>query len=284
MNETAPVLTVVPVEPDIPLQRGVSLSALFTLFTLTLRQHARGLRLVLLGLLFLLPALLAVLVRFTNPNVPAEHLEEVLILYLMPHVLVPLAALLYASGMIADEVEEQTLTYLLVRPLPRRAIYLTKLLASWLTVAVLVGAFTFVSYGAVSWGNADFARQSLPWRPLHMAGLFTLTLFGYCAGFGLLSLVVRRSLVVGIVYIAVFEGLLANIDFAFRQLTIVHYFRVLCARWLDLRPRAWQLNLTAAPTAENAVLILAAAGLLATVAGAFLFAGREFRVKTPEGS
>ena len=49
---------------------------------------------------------------------------------LMPHTLVPLTALLYATGMIHDEIEEQTLTYLLVRPLPKWGIYLTKLLAT----------------------------------------------------------------------------------------------------------------------------------------------------------
>ena len=30
------------------------------------------------------------------------------------------AALLFASGMVQDDVEEQTLTYLLIRPVPER--------------------------------------------------------------------------------------------------------------------------------------------------------------------
>ena len=44
---------------------------------------------------------------------------------LIPHALAPLAALFYAAGIIQDEVEEQTLTYLLLRPLPRWALYLS---------------------------------------------------------------------------------------------------------------------------------------------------------------
>ena len=41
-------------------------------------------------------------------------------------------------------------------------------------------------------------------------------MFAYIAIFGGLSLLVRRSLVLGVGYIVVFEGVLANIDFVIR--------------------------------------------------------------------
>ena len=53
--------------------------------------------------------------------------ESVLVFGLIPQALVPLTALLFASGMVQDDVEEQTLTYLLIRPIPRWPIYLAKL-------------------------------------------------------------------------------------------------------------------------------------------------------------
>ena len=61
-----------------------------------------------------------------------RNLQFAFVFNLIPHALVPLAALLYATGIIQDEVEEQTLTYLLLRPLPRWALYLIKLLATML--------------------------------------------------------------------------------------------------------------------------------------------------------
>ncbi len=268
----------------VPVRAGFNLSGLGTLFWLTLRQHARGMRLGMVCALFLLPTFIAVLVKVASPHVPAQHLEEVLIFYILPHVLVPLTALLYASGMIQDEIEEQTLTYLLVRPLPRWAIYLTKLLATVLICAALAAVFTPISYAALAWGDAEYAGKIFPQRPLQVAGLFALSLFAYCSLFGFLSLFLRRSLVTGVIYIAVFEGLLANIDFAFRHLTVVYYFRVLCARWLELNPRSWRLDLKTAPSAESVVQILVATSLAFAVCAALLFARREFRVKTPEGS
>ena len=54
-----------------------------------------------------------------NPQYDPEDAELALIFGLIPQAILPLTALVFASGMIQDEVEEQTLTYLLIRPLPR---------------------------------------------------------------------------------------------------------------------------------------------------------------------
>src|SRR5262245_13557962 len=96
--------------PPLTHDRGVAWSALGTLFWLTLRQQLHGKRLIILAVLYALPIGLAVLIR-TLPHPPdPAHLEFALIFTMFPHVLVPLTALLCASGVIQDEGEEQTLT------------------------------------------------------------------------------------------------------------------------------------------------------------------------------
>ena len=94
------------------------------LFWLTLRQQTRGRKLLVLVVLYALPCILALVLRSLSRPAPTDILEFALIYNLVPHALAPLTALLYAGGMIQDEVEEQTLTYLLVRPLPRPALYI----------------------------------------------------------------------------------------------------------------------------------------------------------------
>ena len=54
---------------------GSLLTALWALYELTLRQHLHGKRWLVLGALFLMPALLAALVRATAPDVEAVLLE-----------------------------------------------------------------------------------------------------------------------------------------------------------------------------------------------------------------
>src|SRR5947209_4341195 len=116
--------------PRLAPPRGSLLTSLWTLYTLTFRQHLHGRRWMVMAVLFLLPAALAVLIRATAEGAPPREVEFVLGFFFIPQALLPLVALVYASGIIQDEQEEQTLTYLLIRPIPRWAIYGVKLLAT----------------------------------------------------------------------------------------------------------------------------------------------------------
>ncbi len=264
---------------------GMAWSGLGTLFWLTLRQQLRGKRLLILALLYLLPIAVAVVVRNVAYPPAAADLEFALIFTMIPHVLVPLTALLFASGMIQDEIEEQTLTYLLVRPLPRWALYLTKLLATLLTTIALATLFTFAAYAAIYLGVTEPGFATVVARASRAALLLALSLVAYCSIFGCLSFFVQRTLVIGVAYIALFEGVLANIDFVVRRLTVMYYFRVLSARWLEPAHRQdWRLDLDTAPTAASCLLTVLIVSLLATALAARAMGTREFRVKTPEGS
>jgi ABC-2 type transport system permease protein len=266
------------------LTRRPEFGALTTLFMLTLRQHVRGRRLMIAMLLFLLPTVFALLVRGFYPDFPRQHLAFALIFNLIPHGLLPLAALLYSSGMIQDELEEQTLTYLLIRPLPRWGIYLAKLLATLVVTTVLSSVFTLVTYAAIYWGSENFWTQIMPRDAGRTAAIFALALCAYCTFFGWTSLLVRRSFILGVGYIIIFEGVIANVDFAVRKITIMYYLRVLAQRWLDFTRPDWSIDLTTAATASECVWTLAIASLAFTLLAIVSFTTREWRVKTPEGS
>ena len=108
---------------------------------------------------------------------------------------------------------------------------------------------------------------------------------GYCALFGVLGLLTRRSLVAGLAYIIAFEGLLANFDAVVRRLTVMFYFRVLSIRWLKpSKSDEWSIDLTTAPSAGDCLLTLLIATLVLMLFGARRMVVGEFRMKTPEGS
>ncbi len=261
------------------------LSALAALFVLTLRQYIRGRRLIILAILYLVPVGIAFF-GFRLPNQQAQF-EYVLVLNMIPHAMVPLAALLYASGMIQDEIEEQTLTYMLMRSFSKRSLYVVKLLATFLITIALTVVFTTITCVVIYWGTPELWGPIVPLRCAKIAGLLSLSLVAYSSVFGCLSLFVRRSLVIGIAYIIVMEGILGSQDFAARRLTVVYYFRVLAARWLEVPERLareWSLHLDTDPGAGRCVLILLIASVVATAVATQVFATREFRLKTPEGS
>ena len=219
---------------DVVFSRRPNLRALSALFILTLRQHIRGRRLLVLSLLFALPSVLTVVVNLTSPHAPpVAGLEFALVYNLIPHALAPLAALLYAAGIIQDDVEEQTLTYLLLRPLPRWGLYLVKLLATLLVTALLTAIFTAITLAVIALTASEPATAGLIEQALKVAGLLCLAQIAYCGLFGLLGLLIRHSLLVGVAYIVVLEGLLASFPTVARQLTVMYYFRVLVMRWLQ---------------------------------------------------
>ncbi len=271
-------------EPPIRLPIGLDLSALWTVMKITVARQNRGVRLFILAVLFAMPIVLAFLIRRYQVNYRPSPVEDALVLGLIFPVLVPLAALLLASGMVQDDIEEQTLTYLLIRPIRRWAIYLAKLVgtivSSWFRAAI----FTVGTLLVIHWGADNLAGVVLRKRAVIVVGLLALALAAYAAIFGWLSLVVRRALVIGAIYIVVVEGLLGSIPFMVRELTVIYYIRVLSVRWLDVPGADWSIDPAEAVSASTCVIVLAAiAGSFAAL-GAFTFRTREFRVKTPEGN
>jgi ABC-2 type transport system permease protein len=277
--------SVVAVDFALPARRPC-LRSLAALFVLTLRQHARGRRLLVLSLLFALPGILAAVVSLTSRFVPhAEGLEFALVLNLIPHALAPLAALIYAAGIIQDDVEEQTLTYLLLRPLPKWALYLVKLAATLVATSLLIAIFAAVTLAVIDLTAKEPMTSGLVERALKTAGLLSLAQVGYCGLFGLLGLLTRRTIIVGVAYIVLLEGLLASLDTVARRLTVMYYYRVLTLRWLaPASGRDWSIDLATAPETRTCVLTLVSVGLVLALAAAFFFARGEYRMKTPEGN
>jgi ABC-2 type transport system permease protein len=282
-----------------PVSIGSHQRSCWTLYWLTLRQHFYGRRWWVVAALFLLPVGLSQLVRWTEPDVPSNALEFIMVFMFIPQALLPLVALLYASGIIQDEQEEQTITYLLIRPISKWAIYLIKLIATLTTTVSLVAIFTVLTYVAI-YSGADNQPVDLPTRCLKAVAIHSLAVVAYCSLFGLMSLLTKRILVVGIIYIAVVEGLLANLPFGIRLVTVIYYTRLIAYRTLDFmvsRPRggsedianeAWQLNirldpkLLEHPQLSTCLLVLIVGSIVCAILAAWLCTQREFHVKTPE--
>ncbi len=227
-------------------------------------------------------------------------LEFLFVFMLIPQALLPLLALLYGSGIIQDEQEEQTFTYLLIRPIPRWAIYAIKVLATLTTTVVLTAVFTTLTYAVIYVGSPT-PPEDVPLRCCKAVGIHALAVTAYCCLFGVMSLLTKRTLIYGFLYAAFFEGLLANLPFSTRLLSIIYYARLIAyrsmtfqftenGRKIDMGAEAWQLDvkndpsLLEHPSLGTCLTVLLVGSLVCLVLGAYLCSRREFHVKTPEGS
>ena len=176
---------------------------------------ARGLfgrrRVLLLLPLPLLLIGLAVLCRSYDVN-PADWGTPVLV-GLGLAVVLPVISLIVGTGVLGSEVDDGTIVHILTKPLPRRDIILAKL-----GVAIGVSAVTSAVPLFVAGALADSARLGL--------GLAAAAVVGACAYsafFLLLSLLTRRPVLLGLVYILVWEGLLGRFVSGTRVLSIEQY-------------------------------------------------------------
>jgi hypothetical protein len=174
--------------------------------------------------------------------------------------------------------------------------YCIKFLATLTTTVLLTALFTAVTYVAI-YGRSGTA--GVPGRCLKTIAIHSLAVTAYCALFGLVGLLTKRALVVGILYTAIFEGLLANLPFSIRLITVIYYSRVIAYRTLsfvasetngriDAAAPVWRFDvendpkLLEHPQVGTCVLILLGASAILTLVAAYLCARKEFHVKTPE--
>ncbi|GAA0441130.1 hypothetical protein Aca07nite_29650 [Actinoplanes capillaceus] len=128
-------------------------------------------------------------------------------------VVLPVVALIVGTGVLGSEVDDGTIVHILTKPLARRDIILAKyaVAASVTTVVSAVPLFlTGVLAGSAKLGGA-------------LAVAATVGAFAYSALFLLFSLVSRRPVLVGLVYILVWEGLLGNFVSGTKNLAIGQY-------------------------------------------------------------
>jgi ABC-2 type transport system permease protein len=128
-------------------------------------------------------------------------------------VVLPVIALIVGTGVLGSEVDDGTLVHILTKPLPRRDIILAKLGVAAGVTAVTTAVPLFIA-GTL----ADSTRLGV--------GLAVGAAVGACAYsafFLLLSLVTKRPVLLGLVYILVWEGLLARFVTGTRVLSIEQY-------------------------------------------------------------
>jgi len=141
-------------------------------------------------------------------------------------VLVMLACV-FGTNLIAQEVEQKTIVYLLTRPVPRWRILLMKyaaaviatIAASWLASALLL-LVTGSSATTPGGAKIEFA---------HDLGILALGSVTYGALFLLFATMFRRPLIVGLLYTFGLESWLPGLPGNFKLLSLMAYLRELAA-------------------------------------------------------
>ncbi len=136
-------------------------------------------------------------------------------------VVLPVIALIVGTGVLGAEIDDGTVVHILTKPLPRWQIILPKLLVAAGVTAVTVAVPLYVA-GVL----ADSVRLGLA-----LAAAASIGALAYCALFVALSLVTRRPVLLGLVYVLIWEGLLGNFVSGTKVLSIQQYVIALADRF-----------------------------------------------------
>jgi ABC-2 type transport system permease protein len=251
----------------LPAARGV--------FGLSLEGMLWSRRSALMAVLLGLPALLSLLYRFhAGPSrLTGFDLYGLLVAVYYVQNVVPLAALFYATSLVADEVEAKTLTYLLTRPIRRPAILAGKLaayLATCLTLSLPAVVLSFFILNTA--GGAAGLGARVP-DLLRDCGTIALGFAVYGAFFTLLGVLLRRPMIPGLLFLFVWE-LAAYLPGNVPRLTITAYLRSLVSHQPAQEGLAGLFAQTL-PAGESLVTLVALGiGLLA--AALAVFSSREY--------
>ncbi len=212
---------------------------------LLLRGVVRGKRMFGLGAVALAPVLLALVATGVHVPDPTTFVAGVLESLFLPTV-AAFVALILAAGVLGDERDDGTILFLAATPLPRRTLVLGAFLAATAAaLAILLPAAVVVilAAGSVTIGGL-----------LHLVAGTILTVAAYCAVFLFLSLATRRPVIFGVLYILIWESVIAGFAPSAQRLSIAGYGKTFVADALPDAGRGgvpdWD------PTASLVVLVL----------------------------
>jgi ABC-2 type transport system permease protein len=209
------------------------LTSSLRVFDLSLSEMLWSRRTVFLALIVGGPVIISVILRIVDmTNVPAMRVNGVkmggpsifglLIWFLFLRFIVPILGIFYGTSLIADEVEDKTITYLFTRPIPRSAVLLGKYLAYLAsTVLIVLPSVMFVYFLVVPIGGGGIAG-TFP-NLLRDLGLLAVGLAAYGALFAAVGAWVKRPVLLGLFFAFGFEPFALAVPGYLKRFTVAFY-------------------------------------------------------------
>jgi ABC-type transport system involved in multi-copper enzyme maturation permease subunit len=207
------------------------------IFDLSLGQMLWSRRSVFLGVLLGGPVLLALALRIVDTlhssgfrvngaAVNGATIFGMMIWLLFIRFIVPVLGVFYGTALIADEVDDRTLTYLFTRPIPRSAVLLGKYVAYLAcTVLLVLPSVVLVYFLIVPTGGGSIAA-AFPSLVTDL-GMLAVGLAAYGALFALVGTRLKRPLVVGLVFAFGWEPAVLLFPGYLKRMTVAYYLQAL---------------------------------------------------------
>jgi len=231
MNVAAPVARAPRTEPTV-------VASAARVFDLSLGQMLWSRRSVFLAILLGGPVLLAFVVRvlsaatrfgpmqINGARVGGPAVFGMMIWLLYIRFIVPVLGVFYGTSLIADEVDDKTITYLFTRPIPRRAVLLGKYFAYVACTVLLVLPSVMLVFFLVVPSGGGSIGEGFP-SLMKDFGMLAVGLLAYGAVFAFAGARLKRPLVMGLVFAFGWEPGVMLLPGYLKRLTVAYYLQAL---------------------------------------------------------
>ena len=209
------------------------LSSVARIFDLSLGQMLWSRRTIVLALVVGGPVLLAIVARLVDASgvvplrvngvrVGGAGIFGMMIWVLYLRFIVPVLGVFYGTALMADEVEDKTITYLFTRPIQRGAVLIGKYLAYLVCTALVVLPSVMIVYFLL----VPFGEMSASFVPLVKdLGILAIGLAVYGALFALIGALLKRPLLAGLVFAFGWEQAALLMPGYLKQFTVAYYLQ-----------------------------------------------------------
>jgi ABC-2 type transport system permease protein len=219
---------------DRPVHRMPSLAtASLRIFDLSLSEMLWSRRTVFLALIVGGPVVIAIILRIVDVlHMPAMRVNGVrmagpsifglLMWFLFLRFIVPILGIFYGTSLMADEVEDKTITYLFTRPIPRAAVLVGKYLAYLAsTVLIVLPSVMLVFFLVVPIGGGGIAASFT--TLLRDLGLLAVGLAVYGALFACVGAWIKRPVLFGLFFAFGWENFAMALPGYMKRFTLAYY-------------------------------------------------------------
>lgn len=197
---------------------------IFGLFATLGRKTGKTRVFAILGLIPIALGIGARVVLHGRTGLMADVSTEILMAFFLQFYIVILS-LFFGTSVAAEEIENRTLAYLITRPVPKGSIVLGKYAAYSALMFAMVGTSLTVSYVIINAGRlGEAAVYGTFFRYLAVLGLGILA---YTAFFTFLGVLLKRSIIVGLIFGFGWEMAIQFFPGSTQRFSIVHFLKSL---------------------------------------------------------
>jgi len=218
-----------------PQRNAPSLAtASLRVFEMALGEMLWSRRTIFMGLVVGLPVLMALVIRLfdlagasgiriNNMAVNGPAIFGLMVWAFFVKFSVPVLGVFYGTSLIADEVEDKTITYLFTRPIAREAVLIGKYLAYLAcTIFVVLPSIVLVWLLVIPMGGSLGANFLDLIKDL---GIVAVGLAVYGAVFAVIGAYFKRPLLIGLAFIFGWETAVLAFPGSFKMLSVAYYLQ-----------------------------------------------------------